>query len=84
MPVSQTRGVILLAAAQKKIQVYEYTPLQMKMAIVGYGRAEKKQVQEMIKSTVDISAFDLKKHNRKKDDAFDAIGLAICAALKSY
>jgi|SRR3989344_442411 len=84
MPVSQTRGVILLAAAQKKIQVYEFTPLQMKMAIVGYGRAEKKQVQEMIKNTVDISTFDLKKNNRKKDDSFDAIGIAICAALKSY
>ena len=84
MPVSQTRGVILLAAAQKKIQVYEFTPLQMKMAIVGYGRAEKKQVQEMIKNTVDISTFHLKKNNRKKDDSFDAIGIAICAALKSY
>ena len=84
MPVSQTRGVILLAAAQKKIQVYEFTPLQMKMAIVGYGRAEKKQVQEMIINTVDISTFDLKKNNRKKDDSFDAIGIAICAALKSY
>ena len=84
MPVSQTRGVILLAAEQKKIQVYEFTPLQMKMAIAGYGRAEKKQVQEMIKKTIDISKFDLKKNNRKKDDAFDAIGMAICAAIKSY
>ena len=84
MPVSQTRGVILLAAAQKNKTVLEFTPLQMKMAIAGYGRAEKKQVQEMIKKTVDISKFDLKKNNRKKDDAFDAIGMAICAGLKSY
>ena len=84
MPVSQTKGVILLAAAQKKIPVYEFTPLQMKMAIAGYGRAEKKQVQEMIKKTVDLSKFDLKKNNRKKDDAFDAIGMAICASLKCY
>ena len=84
MPVSQTKGVILLAAAQKKIPVFEFTPLQMKMAIAGYGRAEKKQVQEMIKKTVDISSFDLKKNNRKKDDAFDALGMAICASLKSY
>jgi crossover junction endodeoxyribonuclease RuvC len=84
MPVSQTKGVILLAAAQKKIPVLEFTPLQMKMAIAGYGRAEKKQVQEMIKKTVDISSFDLKKNNRKKDDAFDALGMAICASLKSY
>ena len=84
MPVSQTRGVILLAAAEKKLPVFEFTPLQMKMAIAGYGRAEKKQVQEMIKKTVNIEDFDLKKNNRKKDDAFDAIGMAICASLKSY
>jgi len=84
MPVSQTRGVILLAAAQEKIPVFEFTPLQMKMAIAGYGRAEKKQVQEMIKKTIDITKFDLKKNNRKKDDAFDAIGMAICASLKAY
>ena len=84
MPVSQTRGVILLAAAQKKIPVFEFTPLQMKMAIAGYGRAEKKQVIAMIKKTVDVNSFDLKKNNRKKDDAFDAIGMAICASFKSY
>lgn len=84
MPVSQTKGVILLAAAEKKLPVYEFTPLQMKMAIAGYGRAEKKQVQEMIKKTIDISGFDLKKNNRKKDDAFDALGVAICAYLKRF
>jgi len=57
----------------------------MKMAIAGYGRAEKKQVIKMIKKTVDVSCFDLKKNNRKKDDAFDALGIAICASLwKSY
>jgi crossover junction endodeoxyribonuclease RuvC len=84
MPVSQTRGVILLAAAEKRLMVYEFTPLQMKMAIAGYGRAEKKQVQKMIEKTIDISGFDLAKNNRKKDDAFDAIGMAICAASKTY
>ena len=84
MPVSQTRGVILLAAEQKKIRVFEFTPLQMKMAICGYGRAEKKQVQEMIKKSVDINLFDLKKNFRKKDDAFDAIGMALCAVHKAY
>lgn len=84
MPVSQTKGVILLAAAQKKIPVFEFTPLQMKMAITGYGRAEKKQVQEMIKKTVNISCFDLKKNHRKKDDAFDALGVALCAAFKRF
>ena len=84
MPVSQTRGVILLAAQEKKLMVSEFTPLQMKMAIAGYGRAEKKQVKEMIKKTIDISSFDLTKNDRKKDDAFDALGMAICAAIKTY
>jgi len=84
MPVSQTKGVILLAAAEKKLRTCEFTPLQMKMAIAGYGRAEKRQIQEMIKKTVDISSFNLKENNRKKDDAFDALGVAICAALKTY
>src|SRR3989339_1913719 len=83
MPVSQTKGVILLAAEEKKVFVYEFTPLQMKMAIAGYGRAEKKQVQEMIKKTLDLTSFDFKKNNRKKDDAFDALGIAICASLKT-
>lgn len=84
MPVSQAKGVILLAAAEKKIKTYEFTPLQMKMAIAGYGRADKKQVQKMIERTLDLSAFDIKKNYRKKDDAFDALGIAICASLKKY
>jgi crossover junction endodeoxyribonuclease RuvC len=84
MPVSQTKGVILLAAEEKKLHACEFTPLQVKMTIAGYGRAEKKQVQKMIEKIIDISGFDLKKNNRKKDDAFDALGLAICAALKAY
>lgn len=84
MPVSQTKGVILLAAAEKKLRVCEFTPLQMKMTIAGYGRAEKKQIKEMIKKTISIDGFDLKKNNRKKDDAFDALGVAICASLKTY
>lgn len=82
MPVSQARGVILLAAAQKKIPACEFTPLQVKMVVVGYGRAEKKQVQKMTKKILDLSEFDFKKNNRKKDDATDALGVAICAALK--
>lgn len=84
MPVSQTKGVILLAAAQKKVPVCEFTPLQVKMTIVGYGRAEKKQVQEMTKRLLDLSGFDLKKNYRKKDDAFDALGVAVCAASKIF
>jgi crossover junction endodeoxyribonuclease RuvC len=62
----------------------EFTPLQIKMAICGYGRAEKKQMQKMIEETVNLKNFDFKKNFRKKDDAFDAIGVAICAAIKSY
>jgi crossover junction endodeoxyribonuclease RuvC len=84
MPVSQTKGVILLAAAEKKLRVCEFTPLQVKMTVAGYGRAEKRQVQKMIEKTIDIDSFDLSKNNRKKDDAFDALGVAICAALKTY
>ncbi len=84
MPVSQAKGVILLTAAKKKVPVLEFTPLQMKMAIAGYGRAEKKQVQKMIKELLDLSSFDLKEKNRKKDDAADALGIAMCAALKSF
>ena len=82
MPVSQARGVILLAASQRKVLTCEFTPLQIKMIIVGYGRAEKKQVQKMIKEILDLSKFDFKKNNRKKDDATDALGVAVCAALK--
>ncbi len=81
-PVSQTKGVILLAAAQKKVPTCEFTPLQIKMTVVGYGRAEKKQVQKMTKEILNLNKFDLKKNNRKKDDAADALGVAICAALK--
>jgi len=84
MPVSQAKGVILLAAAEKNIPVLEFTPLQVKMTVAGYGRAEKKQVQEMIKKMFDLDKFDLKEKNRKKDDAFDALGVAACAAFKSY
>ena len=84
MPVSQTKGVILLAAAEKKVPVMEFTPLQVKMAIAGYGRAEKKQVQKMIEQTLDIDHLDLKKKFRKKDDAYDAIAVALCAAIKQY
>ena len=84
MPVSQTRGVILLAAAQEKIPVCDITPLQVKMSIVGYGRAEKKQVQEMLKKQFDLDHLDLKKNYRKKDDAFDALGLAVCASIKNF
>lgn len=72
VPVSQVRGIILMIAAQKKIPIYEFTPLQAKMATVGYGRAEKKQVQEMIKLLLNLNEIP------KPDDAADALAIAMC------
>ena len=74
LPVSQAKGVVLLAAAKKKIPVYEFTPLQVKMIVTGYGRAEKKQVQKMIKVLLNLDTVP------KLDDAADALGVAICYA----
>lgn len=84
MPVSQTRGIILLAAEAAKIPIVEFTPLQVKIGITGYGRAEKKQVQKMLEHMVSLEHFNLKEKLRKKDDAFDAIAVAICAGMKRY
>ncbi len=84
MPVSQAKGVILLAVSQNNVPILEFTPLQVKMTVVGYGRAEKKQVQEMTKQLLDLSSFDLKKQDRKKDDASDALGVALCAFLSQH
>lgn len=72
LPVSQARGVILMFAAQKGLQVHEYTPLQAKMATVGYGKAEKRQVQEMVKILLNLDEIP------KPDDAADALAIAIC------
>ncbi len=72
MPVSQARGVIMMFAARRGLRVHEYTPLQAKMATVGYGRAEKKQVQEMVKILLNLDAIP------KPDDAADALAIAIC------
>ena len=72
--VAQARGVILLAAAQAGVPVYEYTPLQVKQSVVGYGRAEKRQVQDMVKLLLRLSACP------KPDDVADALAIAICHA----
>ena len=72
--VSQARGVILLACTKAGIPVYEYTPLQVKMSVVGYGRAEKKQVQEMTRSILKLDKIP------KPDDAADALAIAVCHA----
>ncbi len=71
MPVSQAKGVILFTAAKKKIPVYEFTPLQVKMAITGYGRAEKKEIQKAIKSILNLKEIP------KPDDAADALAIAV-------
>lgn len=70
--VGQARGVLVLAAAQRGVPVYEYTPLQIKQAVTGYGRADKKQVQYMIQNLLALSAIP------RPDDAADALAVAVC------
>lgn len=82
MPVSQAKGVVLLTAAKKKIPVYEFTPLQVKMAITGYGKAEKKQVQEMIKILLDFKKTPKFANKKLGDDAADALGVAVCCSFQ--
>lgn len=72
--VAQARGVILLAATVNGAECFEYTPLQVKQSVVGYGRAEKKQVQEMTRQLLNLSAVP------KPDDTADALAMAICHA----
>ena len=75
--VAQSRGVILLAARQAGIPIYEYKPMQVKQAVVGYGNATKHQVQDMTKRLLKLSAMP------KPDDAADAIAIALCHARSS-
>jgi crossover junction endodeoxyribonuclease RuvC len=72
MQVSQARGVILLAAGKCRLPVAEYTPLQVKQAVVGYGRAEKRQIQEMVRMILRLDNVP------RPDDAADALAVAIC------
>ncbi len=69
--VGQARGVILLAAAKKNIPVVTYSPLEVKLAVTGYGKADKKQVQEMVKSILKLDKVP------KPDDAADAVAIAL-------
>jgi crossover junction endodeoxyribonuclease RuvC len=71
MSVSQARGVILLCAKEAELEIFEYTPLQIKQSLTGYGRAEKKQVQEMVKVILKLD------HIPKPDDCADALAAAI-------
>ena len=70
--VAQARGVILLAAQKLKIPVFEYTPLQVKTAVTGYGKAKKPQVMEMTRRLLDLPEVP------KPDDTADALAIAIC------
>ena len=75
--VAHGRGVILLACRQAGLHIYEYTPLQVKQAVVGYGLAEKSQVMDMVRRICGLSAPP------KPDDAADAVALALCHARSS-
>ncbi|MCZ7382653.1 MAG: crossover junction endodeoxyribonuclease RuvC [Candidatus Methanoperedens sp.] len=72
MSVSEARGVIVLAAEQNHIPVFEYTPNEVKQAITGSGRADKKQMQEMIKRLLNLSEIP------RPDDAADGLSIALC------
>jgi crossover junction endodeoxyribonuclease RuvC len=71
MTVSQARGVVLLAGQQAGLTIHEYTPLQIKQALTGYGRAEKKQIQEMVRVILKLKAIPT------PDDCADALAAAI-------
>lgn len=75
--VGHARGVILLAGHQKGVEMFEYTPLQVKQSVVGYGRAEKHQVMEMTRHLLGLERIP------RPDDAADALALAICHAHSS-
>jgi crossover junction endodeoxyribonuclease RuvC len=74
MTVAQARGVVLLCGKQASMQIYEYTPMQIKQAITGYGKADKKQMQEMVRTILGLSEIP------KPDDAADAIAAALTHA----
>jgi crossover junction endodeoxyribonuclease RuvC len=74
LSVGHARGVILLALADAGLPTYEYTPLQVKQAITGYGRADKEQMQEMVRLLLQLETIP------QPDDAADALAIAICHA----
>lgn len=75
--VAQARGVVLLAAEERKIPIFEYTPLQVKQSVVGYGRAEKRQVMEMVRILFHLPGVP------KPDDAADALAIALAHGYRS-
>lgn len=72
--VGQARGVAVLSAQQKRLPLYEYTPMQIKLAVAGYGHAKKPQIQIMVKTLLGLKEIP------KPDDAADALAVAICWA----
>ncbi len=70
--VAQARGVLLLSALNRNIPIFEYTPLQVKQSVAGYGRADKQQVQQMVKLLLNLEKVP------KPDDTADALAIAIC------
>ncbi len=74
MSVSQARGVVLLLGRQEDLRLFEYTPLQVKQAVTGYGKADKKQIQEMVKVILKLP------QTPKPDDVADALATAICCS----
>ncbi|MCJ7797405.1 MAG: crossover junction endodeoxyribonuclease RuvC [Thermoleophilia bacterium] len=74
LAVGQARGVALLACSRSGCDLFEYTPQQVKLAVVGYGKAEKAQVQEMVRVLLSLD------HTPSPDHAADALGVAICHA----
>lgn len=74
MTVSQARGVILMTAALHNLPVFEYTPLQVKQALTGYGRAQKPQIQQMVKTLLRLDSIP------KPDDAADGLAIALTHA----
>ncbi len=70
--VAQARGVTVLSAAKRNVPIFEYTPLQVKSAVTGYGKAEKNQVMEMTRQLLNLAQIP------KPDDAADALAIAIC------
>ena len=70
--VAQARGVLLLSAMNHGVEIYEYTPLEVKQSVAGYGRADKNQVQQMVKLLLGLDSVP------KPDDTADAVAIAIC------
>jgi len=75
--VAQARGVILAAAERAGVPIYEYSPSEVKLALVGYGKADKRQMMDMVKRLLNLKAVP------KPDDAADAVAIAICHARSS-